>query len=600
MKNLQTNWNFKLLFANIDDPKILKKRHQLEKVYQDFFDHWKNNDRYLVDPRTLKLALDEYEKLEKLFGFGGLEYYYFELKANIDQEDPQIKAHLNQIEELAIKLLNQIQFFTIKLSKIPQSNQDKFLNEPTLNNYKHFLENLFKQGQYLLSENEEKILNLKSITSYTNWVKLTEQLLSKDEGKVITEEGKIKSTNLSEMMSLMSNSKKEIRDKAAKSFNNLLKRHLDVAESEVNTILADKKINDELRGMNRADLARHLADDIDSEVVDSLVMAVADRYDLSARFYQLKSKLLGVKRLKYHERNIEYGSLGNQRYDFKTGCEVINKTFEKLDQDFKTIFNDFLANGQIDVYPHKNKRSGAACFNHLISDPTFILLNYTDRLSDVTTLAHEVGHGINNELMKKAQNALNFGSPLSTAEVASTFMEDFVLNEILQNTSDEIKLEIQMAKLNDDISVIFRQIACYQFETELHNSFRQKSYLSKIEIGEIFQKHMRNYMGKSVEQNPDSQNWWVYWSHIRMFFYVYSYASGLLISKSLQNQVKHDPSTITKVKQFLSSGCSDSPKNIFLKLGLDITQKQFWSQGLNEVEILLDSAENLAKSLGKI
>jgi len=107
-------------------------------------------------------------------------------------------------------------------------------------------------------------------------------------------------------------------------------------------------------------------------------------------------------------------------------------------------------------------------------------------------------------------------------------------------------------------------------------------------------------MGKYVEQSPGSENWWVYWNHIRYFFYVYSYASGLLISKSLQNSVKRDPAFINKVKEFLSAGLSASPKSIFNRLGIDITDKQFWDRGLDEVEKLLNETTLLAKKLGKI
>jgi oligoendopeptidase F len=157
-----------------------------------------------------------------------------------------------------------------------------------------------------------------------------------------------------------------------------------------------------------------------------------------------------------------------------------------------------------------------------------------------------------------------------------------------------------MMRLNDEVSTIFRQVACYRFEQELHDHFGQKGYLSKEEIGKLFQKHMASYMGDSVEQSPGSENWWVYWGHIRSFFYVYSYASGLLISKSLQNSVKKEPRFIEKVKEFLSAGLSDSPKNIFLRLGINITDKGFWNKGIEEVETLLSETIHLAVKLGKI
>jgi oligoendopeptidase F len=179
-------------------------------------------------------------------------------------------------------------------------------------------------------------------------------------------------------------------------------------------------------------------------------------------------------------------------------------------------------------------------------------------------------------------------------------MEDFVLEEILKEADDELRLAVMMAKLNDDVSSIFRQAACYRFEQELHAEFRARGYLSKKEIGALFQKHMAAYMGKSVEQSPGSENWWVYWSHIRYFFYVYSYAGGLLISKSLQHSVRQDPAYINKVKEFFSAGLSDSPKNIFNRLGIDITDNRFWDQGLDEIEKLLNETALLAKKMGKI
>jgi oligoendopeptidase F len=223
-----------------------------------------------------------------------------------------------------------------------------------------------------------------------------------------------------------------------------------------------------------------------------------------------------MRKLRYHDRNVEYGEVAKQ-YAFRQSVGLVHTVLKKLDTEFAAIFAGFINNGQIDAYPKKGKDSGAFCIHHLITQPTYILLNHTGKLHDVLTLAHELGHGINNELIKKKQHSLDFGSPTATAEVASTFMEDFVLDEIIGQADDELRLAIMMQKLNDDVSSIFRQVACYRFEQELHNEFRAKGYLSKEEIGTLFQKHMASYMGPAVEQSPGSENWWVYWNHIRYF-----------------------------------------------------------------------------------
>ena len=107
-------------------------------------------------------------------------------------------------------------------------------------------------------------------------------------------------------------------------------------------------------------------------------------------------------------------------------------------------------------------------------------------------------------------------------------------------------------------------------------------------------------MGEGVSMDPGSENWWVYWSHIRAFFYVYSYASGLLISRSLQHKYKEDHSFMNHIKEFLSAGTSDSPYNIFMKMGIDIKDEKFWLDGLNQVSENLSKAKNLAVKLGKI
>ena len=592
-------WDLRALFEGDNDPRIEEVLARVGKESRRFIHKWKGRRDFLAEPRVLRKALDEYDLWKRYYGSDGDAGYYFWLRTEQDQNSPQIKARFNKIEEFSRKIENDMQFFHLQIARIPPAKQRIFLAYSGLRRYRHFLERLFAEAKYLLSEPEERILNLKSATSYSNWVKMTSDFLSRQERRTLLEEGGTGVKTLSEIVSLSNSRNKKVRDSAAKVFNNILAEHTDVAEAEINAVLAHKKTDDELRGMARPDLSRHIADDIDSSVVDALVSSVSDRFDISARYYKLKARLMGVKRLMYHERNVPYGKI-DRKYPYSSTCKLVLRVMDGLDKDFADIFRGFIEKGQIDVCPGKGKAGGAFCAHHLISQPTYILLNHTGELGDVLTLAHELGHGINNELIRKAQRALNFGTPTSTAEVASTFMEDFVLQEVLGKADDETRLAIMMKKLGDDVSTIFRQVACYRFERQLHEDFREKGYLSKDEIANIFRKHMSEYMGDSVQQSRGSGNWWVYWSHIRYFFYVYSYASGLLISKSLQNSVKDDPRFIGKVKEFLSTGLSDSPKNVFLRLGINIEEGGFWGKALEEVEALLGETEVLAKKLGKL
>ncbi|MFH1955951.1 MAG: M3 family oligoendopeptidase [Patescibacteria group bacterium] len=580
--NIKTSWNLAKILPNKNEE--YEKKKISDKSYQ-FINKWHGRKDYLENPKILKKALLEYEGWLGYFAGGGNLGYFFGLKNALDQNNPEIKASLSKISDLATKIENDIQFFEYHLSKIAPAKQKLFLETASLKKYHHFLNMLFKNAKYLLSEKEEKLLNLTQETSYSNWVKMTSSILSKEQRKRKT---------LSELISLTESQNKKERNSAASALNDIFLKNADIAENEINSILKNKKVIDELKNIKRPDLPRLLEDDVEPFVVDSLIRNVTENFYISHKYYELKANILKVKKLKYHERNVEIGKI-KTTFSFEKSVEIVHKVLRKLDPQFSEIFLDLVEKGSIDVYPKVGKAGGAFCAGGLISQPNFILLNHTNRLTDVLTLAHETGHSIHNFLSKKNQTPINYGGSTATAETASAFFEDFALEELLKSAPPQEKTALLMHKLNSDVATIFRQVACYNFERELHQNFRKEGYLSKEKIGEIFQKNMKSYMGDFVEQSAGSENWWVNWSHIRTFFYVYSYASGLLISKSLQKMVKENPKDIAKVKNFLMAGESKSPYQLFKEMGVDIASKNFWSAGIDEVEKLLNETETISR-----
>lgn len=600
MTQIKTTWDFSKLGANDMDSRFMEERAQIKKHAEEFSLKWKDRIDWLENSVVLRAALDDYEFFMRECGVeGGTEGYYFWLRGVLEQGNTDLKARNKLISDASVGVINAIDFFEIRLAKISEEKQKEMLQNENLLPYHHFLSRLFENAKFLLSEAEEKIVTHMSETSYEKWVTMVSDFISQEELEVSVEGGAKEKKSFSEILASIDAKDKNVRDDAARALNEIFKKHGASAEAELNAVFAYKKTIDELRKFTRPDEVRHRSDNIDTTIVDALRGAVTKHFDMANRYYALKAKLLGLPKLAYHERNIPYGELPHD-YKFEDAVMRVEKTFSKFDPKFAEIFSRFVCEGHIDVYPKKGKASGAFCTHSLLRDPTYILMNFSGKLNDIQTLAHEVGHGINNEYMREHQNALYFGSPTSTAEVASTFFEDAVLQTYLDDANETERLTILMSDLNDSVSSIFRQIACYEFEFELHTVFREKGYLSFAEIGKIFQKNMRAYMGDAVQQDPGSENWWVYWSHIRRFFYVYSYASGLLISKSLMHFTKKDPTFIEKVKTFLSAGLSDSPRNIFLACGIDITDPAFWEEGLKAIENRLNEAEVLAKKLGKI
>jgi oligoendopeptidase F len=304
-----------------------------------------------------------------------------------------------------------------------------------------------------------------------------------------------------------------------------------------------------------------------------------------------------LEKLGYHERNLEYGTLsGEYSYDFSV--DLIDQVTASLHPEFNREFRDFVEQGRISVMPKSGKTAVAFCsYTYGNYAPALVLLNYTSTLRDITTFAHEIGHGINHQLIYKNQSPVNRKISFFTGETASTFLEDFVVQKLEETMkTDEEKLTLLMTRLNDSISTIFRQTACENLQRELNITYRNEGFLSTEKINALMKKHMIAYMGDAVSQDDGTDLWWVYWSHIRGYS-LYSYVAGLLLAKSMQNLYKQDNSNIEKIVEWYGTGSNSSPHERFLKLGVDIGDSGFWLKGLDEVDSMLKEAEDLAKKL---
>lgn len=602
MKKIPTEWNLSELGKSYKDIRFLHERTLLEKKSKTFSNKWKRDKGFLKDEKTLKKALDQYSDLQYL---GTKEPIFLWLSLQIDSSNIQLQASMKKFEDFSNTIADHVRFFLIELGTIDIKQQKIFLSSHLLKDYKSFLKGIFETARFTLSEKEERIISFKSGVAHDNWESMLSEFLSREKREVIIQKivhGKNKlvkeEKTLSDIATLVASPIKKVRDSARLALIDILKKYAPVAEKEINSILENKKIDDQLRGYERPDSSRHIGEDISTQIVDTLRKVVQDNYKISHQFHVLKSQLLGQSTFTYEERALGYGKL-TKTYSYEDSVNLVEKAFTHIDQSFVDVFNDFVKKGKIDVYPKTGKRGGAFCMSHGVKDPVYIMLNHTDDLRDVTTLAHEVGHGIHATFAKR-ESQLNYAHPMCTAEVASTFCEDFVFDELIRQASDEERLIIMMAKLQDKVQTIFRQIAAYNFEFELHNEFRKQGYLSLENIGKIFNYHMKSYLGSRFVFDDDSSLGWVSWGHFRSPFYVYSYAMGLLCAQAMQAELRKNPEFISSIKEFYSTGSSLSPVDIFKKMGMDITQPEFWQKGIDEIKDLLQETKKLAKKLGKI
>ncbi|MFA6338871.1 MAG: M3 family oligoendopeptidase [Candidatus Paceibacterota bacterium] len=579
---IKTEWDLELLYKDKDQ--IPKDIETIKKAFTDFESNWKNRNDYLENEQILQEALHDIEALS-LITDGCKPLMYYNYRQALNSQDKEAEAALNKLSNELMPYFNKCLFFSIKLGKISKDQQEHFLKANNLSKYKYFLKVLFNNAQYDLSEAEEKIMNLKSITSRELWINGSDKILNKQ-----TINFKGKKLPISEA----SNKVRELPTKDRYALHNLYVQKLvelsDVAENEINAIVTDKKVNDELRGFKMPYSATILGYQNEEREILNLVETVTKNFSISHRFYKLKSKLLKLKKLKYADRSVSVGKT-TKSISFNDSYKILQKAFDKADPQFAEILKHFAENGQIDVKPKKGKTGGAFCSSST-GNPTFVLLNHTPSINSAMTFGHEMGHAIHAEL-SKSQPILYQGHTISVAEVASTLFENFVFDEIFETLSEKEKIVAMHDRLNDDIATIFRQIACFNFELELHTKIREKGALPKEEIASLMNIHMKKYLGPSVDLTKEDGYFFVWWSHIRNFFYVYSYAYGQLISKSLYAEYKKDPKFIEKIKQFLSAGGSKSPEQIFKEVGIDTTNPNFFESGLKQIEEDIKKLEKL-------
>jgi oligoendopeptidase F len=586
----KTTWNLGLMYTSPKDPKIEKDVAAMEVAYTAFAKKYAKNEKYLSDVSLLSKALKDYEALDE-FPYP-LAYFYLFLDVNGgDKVAEAVKNRMNQRLTVAG---NQLLFFRIALGRIPKNKQKEFLLDPKLSKYTYFLERIFLQSKYNLTEAEEKIMSLKTLPSYELWVSGQQNLLSK---QTIVFKGKEMpySEASAKIKDLPQKDRYALHDLVAEKIKSIS----DFAESEMNAIIINKKINDELRGYEKPYSATILGYQNEEKEVEALARIVTEHFPIAHRFHKIKAEMLGLKKLRYADRAAAVGS-SKKKFPFAEGLDIVSKSFRKANPAYEKILQNYMQNGQIDVFPKKGKQSGAYCWSN-INLPTYVLLNYTDNLNSITTLAHEMGHAIHGEY-SKTQSPMYQGHSTAVAEVASTLFENFAFKEVFATLSESEKIIALHEKINDDISTVFRQIALFNFEVELHATIKANGSMSKEEIAALMNKHMKSYLGPLFEMKETDGYTFVAWSHIRRFFYVYSYAYGQLISKALFKKYQQDPTYLMKIEEFLKAGESKSPEKIFKDIGINTADPAFFKAGLESIKediILLEKLVRKAKSAKK-
>jgi len=386
---------------------------------------------------------------------------------------------------------------------------------------------------------------------------------------------------------------REVRRRAASEMTDGLRLQLHVLTHVFNTLAAEKMIIDRLRGYQSWIASMNLENELADTTVATLISAVTDRYPVVHRYYRLKRKLLGVDELFDYDRYAPIPGRDESRISWSQCRRIVLDSFAEFSPKMAEIAELFFEKNWIHAPVVKNKRGGAFAHPCVPEVHPYVMVNYTGTMRDVSTVAHELGHGVHQYLAAE-QGFYNADTPLVLAETASVFAELLVFQAQVRLLDDPAaRRAFICSKLESIFATVFRQVAMNRFEDAMHTARRSKGELSSDQLSAFWLDCQRPMFGDSVTLRPDYGIWWSYIPHfLGTPGYVYSYAFGELLVLALYGRYQQEKDGfVDKYLSLLAAGGSKSPAELLAPFDITLDDPLFWQGGLDIIERMLDDVE---------
>jgi oligoendopeptidase F len=588
----EVRWDLSALFSGLDDPKIAETWKALESRCKAFAKTYRGKiDSPDLTAATLSAAINE---LESIYVEASKPQNFAQLLFACDTGNPKLGAFMQKQMEKGSELSTHLIFFDLELKSVDDAVLGPVLADPSLADKLHFINVTRAFRAHRLSEAEEVLLEETANTGCRAWERLHEELVSNHEFKYFAP-GETEPEILTEpyVLDKLYDPDRTVRLAAADCLTRGLTEVQRVLVFAFNILLQDKSLEDRLRKYTYPEQSRHMANELQPETVDLVIRLCREHYGLVARYYRIKREILGLDELTHVDRYAPL-SEAKEEISFEEAKSIILDAFGRFSTDMRDRADEFFQAGWIDAEPRPGKRGGAFCSYNTPDTHPVVFQSYLNKMDDVMTLAHELGHGVHASL-SRAQSYINFHGTLPLAELASTFGEMLVFESLVAKASLDDKLALYAKKIEGVFATVFRQAAMYQFEGRCHRARREEGEMEAETIGQIWHEELQAMFGDSVKLGDDHRVWWSYVSHfISVPFYVYAYSFGELLALSLYGRAKHEgPEFADKYLAMLTAGGSKSPDDLMAMVDTDLNDEAFWRGGLAAVESLVETFEGL-------
>ena len=485
-----------------------------------------------------------------------------------------------QVEVQLAGVSADLQATYAKVSKFLGTIQTDITTDPFLTEYRYYFEEAKKDATHLLSDELEEVLAKMSISGGKAWSQLFDFMWSSAQGEY---KGEV--VTLSEIRGKAYDSDAEVRKSAYEAELKMYDAIKEPIAFSLNHIKKEVLTTSQLRGFE-SPLAHTLeASRMSRETLDALLEAIREYLPNFRKYLRHKAALLG------HENGLPFYDLfapvGNSSRTFtvEESKDYLIENFKTFSDDLAEMTEEFFDKHYIDFYPRKGKVGGAFCANLPMIKQSRVLTNFTGSLSDVVTLAHELGHAYHG-LHIENHRPLNQDYSMPVAETASTFNENIIMNTAIKEASDEEKIALIESQLQDTTQIIVDIYSRYLFETAVFEN-REQSFMFSKDLEEMMLSAQKEAYGDGLDQSYLHPYMWACKPHYYstgLSFYNFPYAFGGLFSKGLYAIYQEQPEGfVEKYQELLRATTVSSVEDTAKVLGVDVSTPEFWKKALAEV-----------------
>lgn len=527
-------------------------------------------------------------------------YVYARMRRDENNANHHYQALFDRVQSLTIQMGSITSFIVPEILTIPEDKLRAFLDEDKdLGLYRHSIDEILRQKEHILSQAEERLMAMSADLSLASGSIFT--MLNNADIKfpvIKDEKGQDVEITKGRYGSLMESSDRRVRQDAYQGLYSSYRSLINTLGASLSASVKKDIFYARVRKYQSARAASLDQDNVPVEVYDRLIESVHANLDLMYRYMDIRKKVLELDELHFYDLYTPLVPEYKLEVPYEQARETLLQALQPLGPDYLARMESGFRDGWIDVYENQGKTSGAYSWGAYDTNP-YILMNYDNKLDDMFTLAHEMGHSLHSYYSNRSQPYVYSQYSIFVAEVASTVNESLLIDYLLARSSDSReKIYLINHYLEQFRGTVYRQTMFAEFEKMIHAQAEAGEALTPELLKEIYRDLNILYYGPEMVMDEYIPLEWSRIPHFYSAFYVYKYATGFATATALKEQIKNEGQpAVERYLDFLKSGGSDYPINLLQKAGVDLLTPEPVSDALEYFGKLLDQLEEL---LGQI